>query len=925
MRSSLPLGKSSLLSSLVLAATLTLSGCSSPVSEAELVARASEAIANGDLAAAELDVKTALQQNPENAAARSLYGQIYLRQINPSSAVIEFERSLESSPSNATRMLLAKALVQAGESAELLSEFDLGAYASISSEPEFHAVLARAYLAQTQYEKARAALASASEAGNEYVDITRAVFALQLDNDSDGAKSLLHDVVERSPANAHAWSLLGIIAINDEDRDAAEEYFAQASIANPYRLGDRLQLVTTQIRLGKGEAADKDLAQLEQLIPNYPEVNFLRGQLYFDAGDYENAIDAFSQVLSVNPSHTGALLLSANANVRQQNLATAQRQFSQFLSQQPGHLQASLQLADVWWQLGEPDQTEAIARDILKEHKMDVRALGLLAMALAAQNMPAESAQAYQQIAELQPESAETLVALGSQLLVSGEAEAGIDQLQAAIALDPSSAPARERLIEAQLSVNDVTAAEEAARDYRVQAPESPRSAVYLGRVLLQSEDLSGARLAFEEALEIDPGNIGASGGMAALAILDDDVEGAIDAFRVALNANPGEVVTSMNLAVLQEQVGDMAGMQETLSVAVDVNPKAVEPRLALARYELGQRQPAEAINLINPVKESHESDYRVHQLLARAYMVSGQPEAAANSARTLLALQGDDPNVLAVVAQVEIVNGRPDVAESHLLKALETRPESSDLRKMLVSVLIQQSRAERASEEIAKLPKDVRNEAAVVVVRGRLALAAGDPAEAKALFQQAFEQDRSSVNLVFLATAQWMAGDRVEVFDALESWLGDYPDDVLVLNELASRKLESGSEDEAEQHYRTLLALQPENALVLNNLAWLLRTTDVEEALDFIARADRIVPNSPQIKDTYAMVELERGKFERALNLNQKAIDSAQGDRNIRFNRAQILSRAGQKDEAVDLLRELVAGPAFASQADAKALLDTL
>lgn len=909
----------------ILVSSLALGACSSPISEEELIVRATEAFASGDLPAAELDVKTALQQNPENAAARSLYGQIYLRQVNPSSAVIEFERSLESSPSNATRMLLAKALAQAGESAELLSEFDLGAYASISSEPEFHAVLARAYLAQTEYEKARAALASASEEGNDYIDITRAVLVLQLDKDSDGAKSLLSDLVERSPANAHAWSLLGIIAINDGDRDAAERYFAQASIANPYRLGDRLQLVNTQIRLGKGEAADKDLAQLEKLIPNYPEVNFLRGQLYFDAGDYKNALDAFSQVLSANPIHTGALLLSANANVREQNLATAQRQFSQFLSQQPGHLQASLQLADVWWKLGEPGQTEIVARDILKEHKMDVRALGLLAMALAAQNMHAESAQAYQQIADLQPESAETLVALGSQLLVAGDAEAGIDQLQAAIALDPASAPARERLIEAQLAVNDLMAAEEAARDYRVQAPASPRSAVYLGRVLLQSEDLSGARSAFEEALEIEPGNVGASGGMAALAILDEDLDGAIDAFKAALHANPGDVVTSMNLAVLQEQVGDLEGMQETLNLAVEANSGAVEPRLALARYELSQSQPNEAINLINPLKETNESDYRVHQLLARAYVLSGQPEAAQNSARTLLALRGDDPSVLAIVAKVEMANGRPDVAESHLMKALEMRPESSDLRKMLVGVLIQQGRAEQASEEIAKLPQDVRNEAAVVVVRGRLALAAGDPAEAKVLFQQAFDQDRSSVNLVFLATAQWMAGDRVEVFDALESWLEDYPDDALVLNELASRKLESGSEDEAEQHYRTLLALQPDNALVLNNLAWLVRTTDVDEALDFIARADRIVPNSPQIKDTNAMVELERGKFERALNLNQKALDSAQDDPNIRFNRAQILSRAGQKDEAADLLRELVAGPAFASQADAKALLDTL
>jgi putative PEP-CTERM system TPR-repeat lipoprotein len=889
------------------------------------MSRASTAFAAGDLAAAELDVKTALQQNPENAAARSLYGEIYLRQINPAAAIVEFERSLTASESDATRLLMAKALVQAGESAELLSDVEAGGYASLQSNPEFQAALARAYLAQAQYEEARAALAEATGDNNDYVELTRAVFDLQLDKDSDAAKAKLQTIVERSPSNAQAWSLLGILATRDADREAAENYFAKASEANPYRLGDRLQLVDTQIRLGKSDVAEQDLARLEKLIPNYPEVNFLRGQLFFDAGEYNNALDAFSRVLSASPNHAGALLLAANANAREANLATAQRQFTQFLSLQPGHLQASLQLADVWWQLGEADKTEAVARVILKEHEMDVRALGLLAMALSAQGLHAESAQTYAQIAALQPQSTDALVALGSQQMVAGDSAAGIEQLEAAVALDPASPTARERLIEAHLAVRNIPAAEEAARAYLGQAPDSARSSIYLGRVLLQLQDLEGARSAFERALALEPGNIAASGGIAALAVLDKDLDGAISAFESALAANPGELLTSMNLAVVLEQSGDMEQMQRVLKEAIDANPDAVEPRLALARYALSQNQAGEAISLLSPVEGSASKDFRVAQILAGAYLTTGQPEAAAKNARALLALRGDDPNILALVARVDAANNRPEQAQQHLEKALLAQPDNTNLRKMLIDALLQQNKREQAGVELAKLPEAVQGEPAVLVVRGGLAIAAGDAAAAKALYAEAFEKQRNNGNLVLFAGAQWALGERSEAIAGLEAWLQEYPDDLFMLNALASRQLEVGNEAEGRELYKAIVEAQPENVSALNNLAWLTRKADPKAALDYITRADKLAPQSAQIKDTYAMVELERGEFNRALSLNDKALEAAPGNPDIRYNRAQILVRAGRNAEARELLGELVAGPGFAAQAEAKALLGSL
>jgi tetratricopeptide (TPR) repeat protein len=112
---------------------------------------------------------------------------------------------------------------------------------------------------------------------------------------------------------------------------------------------------------------------------------------------------------------------------------------------------------------------------------------------------------------------------------------------------------------------------------------------------------------------------------------------------------------------------------------------------------------------------------------------------------------------------------------------------------------------------------------------------------------------------------------------------------------------------------------------LVLNNLAWLKRKDETDTALEYIRRADELAPDSAQVKDTYAMVEYERGDYRRALALNSKALEDVPGNPDISFNRAQILLASGERESAIALLRDLVAGPAFASQGEAKALLESL
>ena len=105
----------------LLAASLALlTACGENLSREELLDRARGALAEGRINAAVVDVKTALQEAPRDAAGRRLYGEILLQQRNLPQAAEELRRSLDATFDPQVAVLYASTLVDAGEPQEVV-------------------------------------------------------------------------------------------------------------------------------------------------------------------------------------------------------------------------------------------------------------------------------------------------------------------------------------------------------------------------------------------------------------------------------------------------------------------------------------------------------------------------------------------------------------------------------------------------------------------------------------------------------------------------------------------------------------------------------------------------------------------------------------------------------------------------------------
>jgi uncharacterized protein (TIGR03790 family) len=114
---------------------------------------------------------------------------------------------------------------------------------------------------------------------------------------------------------------------------------------------------------------------------------------------------------------------------------------------------------------------------------------------------------------------------------------------------------------------------------------------------------------------------------------------------------------------------------------------------------------------------------------------------------------------------------------------------------------------------------------------------------------------------------------------------------------------------DEAIDHYRRVLAINPDSPVVLNNLGYLLATRKaaVGEGLELAERARSLAPRSGSIADTVGWIYFMQGDFARARQLLTEAVRLSPRVATIRLHLVEVLLSAGDHASAERELKALM------------------
>jgi predicted Zn-dependent protease len=251
--------------------------------------------------------------------------------------------------------------------------------------------------------------------------------------------------------------------------------------------------------------------------------------------------------------------------------------------------------------------------------------------------------------------------------------------------------------------------------------------------------------------------------------------------------------------------------------------------------------------------------------------------------------------------------------------------PGNPSLLQAMVLVDMRTGGLDAALATATALAKDAANLPAARMLKGGLYMSVQRYADAADAFQAQLAASPSVALAVASATALNSAGRVGDAQRLLQDWIVREPGDVEAIRALASLDLQNKRVAEAEKNLLAVLAVQPNDPVALNNLAWIYQTRNDPRAHAMAQRAYLLAPG-PQAADTLGWILAKQGDSKMALLLLTQAARNLTTDATIFYHLAVALNQAGQKDKAVEVLTQLANYPSeFDDKPAARKLLAEL
>jgi Flp pilus assembly protein TadD len=110
-----------------------------------------------------------------------------------------------------------------------------------------------------------------------------------------------------------------------------------------------------------------------------------------------------------------------------------------------------------------------------------------------------------------------------------------------------------------------------------------------------------------------------------------------------------------------------------------------------------------------------------------------------------------------------------------------------------------------------------------------------------------------------------------------------------------------TGQGAQARPAYEQILKLQPDNALALNNLAFIMAQNgeDLDQALTMVQRAREELPNDANTADTLGLIYIKKGRNDDAIRIFRELIERNPADVSAHLRLAMALLQKGDKLQA--------------------------
>jgi putative PEP-CTERM system TPR-repeat lipoprotein len=919
--------RSSRVLALVVALSAGLAACSSK-SPDEFIASAKGYLAKNDLNAAIIELKNALQRQPDLAEARFLLGKALLDRGDPVGAAVELRKSRELKHSDDEVVpLLADALLKSGGFQQVLDLDGSIALTTSEATAATKTAVARAHAALGDSAKADAAVSAALRAKADYAPaLLLRARALAQGGNLDSAAKIVDEVLATAPDDVDALKLSGDIRYTRRDVDGAAALYRKALSAKPPDIATNDALMTLLLTKGDLEGAASQLASLKKVRPGHPLTIYFEARLASQRGDFKSAGELVPQLLKVAPENPQYLQLAGIVAQQSGDRLQAERQLGKVVQMLPDSVSTRHLRAKLYLQSGEPGKALRALEPLVDAASPAAETLVLAGTANLLLGDPAKAHQLFQRAVKLGPGDVNPRVGLAMAKIARGDLSEGLSALEN-IAETDSGTIADMALISASVAHQKFDGALSAIDRLEKKQPGTPLPLHLRAQVLVTRGDLAGARSNYEKALASDAKFFPSADGLSALDLLENKPEKARARAERFLAANPNDVRAILSLATIDEREGKPSqAVAARIAKAVAIKRNDPVLRRQLITYYMRKEDYGLAVTAAQEAVAALPDDPEMLALLGGTQLAAGDASEALATYGKVQTMRPGAVGPLIGIANAQIAMRAYDAARQTTKKAAALAPEWPEMELLAIRIdLLAEDYGPalvKARALQAKFPKAAigfSSEGAIEAHRRNWAAAASS-------YRAALQREPSTPVAQQLDMSLRRAGDLAHADAFAADWVKKYPRDFGFVFFLVSLDIQERKYEVAQGRLEDVLRVAPENSFAVNQLAWVLATQHKPGALEQAERANQLSPGRPAFMDTYAMILAEQGQLAHALEVQKKAVEIAPNSPVFRLRLARLYLQSGDKRAAREELNSLQKlGERFPQHAEVSDLLSKL
>ncbi|MEN3950866.1 XrtA/PEP-CTERM system TPR-repeat protein PrsT [Iodidimonas sp. SYSU 1G8] len=894
-------------------------GAPEPASRKPLLIEAQAHLDKGEAQKAVDLLKNALKDNPKDADARFMLGQMYMMAQQGPSAEKEFRAALAyGRDTDEVRNQIGEAMLAQGKFQDVLKEIQPQGVDAVQRSAAM-ALRGRAYLGLERFDEAQAAFEAATELAprSTSAKIGHARVLIQR-KENERAIALIDEALVIDPSFAGAKVLKGEMQRMQRQLPAALATFDGLLKANPRHVEALLGRAAALIDMDRDAEAQKNIDTALELAAKHPLALYLNALILTKKQDYAGAQSVLQRAGTALDSYLPAQYLRGAIAYAQGNLEQAFTSLNAFVAAVPDNVNGRRLLGSTLVRQGRFDDAVKIFDPLTTLPQPDARLLALAGAAhMGAGNYP-RAIELFQKASSLAPGESTYKTQLAVARMAAGQGGDAVRDLQTAVREDPEAKRPQLLLIRYHLFNRDYDSALKQINDMLRTAPKDPVALNLKGVVFRGKNNPAEARAAFQAALTADPNYLPAAQNLARLDVQGKDYAAAEGRFQEVLKRDPKNEGAMIELARVALSRNKRADAVKWLEKAAAENPKSPVAGLRLIELYLQAGDVVKALATASALDRRIPDRPDVIEALGRTQMLAGDSVSAVATYTRLSGLAKDNANVMYALGRAQLLSGDALGARASYQQALKLDPKLVPAVMDLINLEVDSQRYQTAMEIATALRAAQPQMPMGDLLVGHVNAKMGKMEQALEAYRAAEKKIDSAESALRLYYGYTEAKRQADGFKVLEDWLSRTPGDQQIRRILASAYLTADDPQKSILHHQKLKEQDGNNPMVLNNLAWLYQTVRDPRALPEAKRAYELAPNAAVVKDTYGWVLIEQGSVDQGAALLEEASALAPDEPEIQYHLALARVKQGRKDEACGLLGTVMQSGTDFAQRDA-------